>query len=138
MPRTLDRQEATRRLAIRATHDDGRNLTHGKFAGLFHASYTTIREALGRTVREWRAVVSAARPVPSALPVARQLGRHSMTSPGPQPWRPGSRDQARLVPPDPADDFKDPEPPADLDTDPPDDFDTDPPDRFETDPTEPE
>jgi fibronectin type 3 domain-containing protein len=60
MPRTLDRQEATRRLAIRATHDDDRSLTYGKLAGLFHASYTTIREALGRTVREWRAVVENA------------------------------------------------------------------------------
>jgi hypothetical protein len=36
----LDRQEATSRLAIRATHDDDRSLTHGKLANLFRIAYS--------------------------------------------------------------------------------------------------
>ncbi|MEX2684154.1 MAG: hypothetical protein Q6373_021470, partial [Candidatus Sigynarchaeota archaeon] len=100
MPRRLTRPEVARRIAIRAARDARREMTFAELAELFAASRRTVHDATRHTVPEWLGILAAA-PKPRArkppAPSRQALPAVSI----PIPRRPGSRERAVLVPPEP-------------------------------------
>jgi hypothetical protein len=122
MPRGLIRPEAIKRLAIRAVIDAIPGLSHQQVAAAFHASSRTVTLAAHRTVERWFQVVKVAPPPsaparasrgPATLPAPTVPVQEQAPAPVPLPsvrW--GSRERAKLVPPDPDDVAEVPELPA--------------------------
>jgi len=101
MPRRLTRPEVARRIAIRAARDARRDLTFAKLTELFAASRRTVHDAARRTVAEWLDILAAA-PVPRARKPAAAPSRKALPAVSiPVPRRPGTREHAVLVPPEP-------------------------------------
>nr|MDO8112444.1 hypothetical protein [Candidatus Sigynarchaeota archaeon] len=105
MPHKMTRPEVVKRLGIKAMADARPGISYRDLARLFAASFSAVRDALRFPVSYWAAMLIVA-PAP---PIAKkQRGPIAIRPVLPVRARPGSRDRANLVEPEPTVEYEEP------------------------------
>jgi len=103
VPHKITRPEVAKRLGIKAMAETRPGISYRDLARLFAASFSTVRDALRFPVSHWAAMLVIA-PAPPVAKKHRAVGvKHPVI---PIMARPGSRDRAKLVPPEPTVEYK--------------------------------